>query len=64
MSALHLAVNLPINWQIVLVPNDEQHFVIGQTGAHVAFDLCRIIDKHTQNVTICGTGEAQTLVSK
>lgn len=47
------ALNLPVNGQIVLVPNNQQHLVVGQTGAHVAFDLCRIIDEHTQNVTIC-----------
>lgn len=57
------ARNLPVNGQIVLVPNNQQHFVVGQAGAHVAFDLCRIIDEHTQNVTICRTRERRSNIS-
>lgn len=57
------ARNLPVNGQIVLVPNNQQHFVVGQAGAHVAFDLCRIIDEHTQNVTICRAEERRSNIS-
>lgn len=46
-------MNLPVDGQIVFIPNDEQHLVVRQVGAHIAFDLCRVVDQNAQNVAIC-----------